>query len=221
MSVVPTSPPIKSTNNDLLSSEPTIKSPSLLDPVNSSCPFDQLSADKSSVNSSSSTGFIHPSDSSDLSYNYPRHCYLTAAAKVNNIPGIVLLDTGSGVTIISSNHWRIIGTNSPITSYDGPEIQGPEGSSIGPEGRVFVQITLAGITIRHPAVLAKNFDHLILLGNDYMKSIGLVLDLQDNKMWLRTDPDRQYSISSDLTQAGRIDVPVMSTEHRVIAPYHI
>ncbi|CAF5170463.1 unnamed protein product, partial [Rotaria magnacalcarata] len=32
---------------------------------------------------------------------------------------------------------------------------------------------------------------------------------------------RQYSISSDLTQAGRIDVPVMSTEHRVIAPYHI
>ncbi|CAF4946396.1 unnamed protein product, partial [Rotaria magnacalcarata] len=40
-------------------------------------------------------------------------------------------------------------------------------------------------------------------------------------MWLRTDPDRQYSISSDLTQAGRIDVPVMSTEHRVIAPYHI
>ncbi|CAF4185502.1 unnamed protein product, partial [Rotaria magnacalcarata] len=106
---------------------------------------------------------------------------------------------------------RIIGTNSPITPYDGPEIQGPEGSSIGPEGRVFVQITLAGIAIRHPAVLAKNFDHLILLGNDYMKSSGLVLDLQDNKMWLRTDPDRQYSISSDLTQAGRIDVPVMST----------
>ena len=54
-----------------------------------------------------------------------------------------------------------------------------------------------------------------------MKSIGLVLDLQDNKMWLRTRPDRQYPISSDLTQAGRIDVPVISTERRVIDPYHI
>ncbi|CAF4510386.1 unnamed protein product [Rotaria magnacalcarata] len=40
-------------------------------------------------------------------------------------------------------------------------------------------------------------------------------------MWLRTDPTRRYSISSDLTQAGRIDVPVFSTERRVIAPYHI
>lgn len=201
-------------------------SSSNLSSISSNTPY--ISSDSSSFSippppphCSKSTGFINSSDSSDLSSNYPRHCYLTSAAKVNNIPGIVLLDTGSGVTIISSSHWRIIGTNSPITSYDGPEIQGPEGSSIGPEGRVFVQITLAGITIRHPAILAKHFDHLILLGNDYMKSIGLVLDLQDNKMWLRTHPDRQYSISSDLTQAGRIDVPVMSTEHRVIAPYHI
>ncbi|CAF4783480.1 unnamed protein product, partial [Rotaria magnacalcarata] len=40
-SVIPTPPPIKSTNNDLLSSEPTIKSSSLLDSVNSSCHFDQ------------------------------------------------------------------------------------------------------------------------------------------------------------------------------------
>ncbi|CAF5108412.1 unnamed protein product, partial [Rotaria sp. Silwood1] len=40
-------------------------------------------------------------------------------------------------------------------------------------------------------------------------------------MWLRQHPERSYSISSDLTQAGRIDVPVISTERRIIASYHI
>ncbi|CAF3358581.1 unnamed protein product [Rotaria socialis] len=171
--------------------------------------------------STKSIGFIVPPNASNTSYNYPRDCYLTTEAKINDIPGIVLLDTGSGVTIISSSHWKIINSGGPIAPYNGPEIQGPDGSSIGPEGRVVVQITLAGSTTHHPAVLARNFHHLILLGNDFMKSIGLVLDLQDNKMWLRTDPTRRYSISSDLTQAGRIDVPVLSTERRVIAPYHI
>ncbi|CAF4344850.1 unnamed protein product, partial [Rotaria magnacalcarata] len=86
---------------------------------------------------------------------------------------------------------------------NGPDIQGPDGSSIGAEGLVSVRITMAGITIQHSAILAKNFHQLILLGNDYMKSIGLVLDLQANRMWLRQYPEQYYSISSDLTHAGR------------------
>ena len=40
-------------------------------------------------------------------------------------------------------------------------------------------------------------------------------------MWRRDYPDRTYSVSSDLSQAGRVDVPVISTERRTIAPYHI
>ena len=92
-----------------------------------------------------------------------------------------MLDTGSGVTIISSDHWKVIGTADRILPYRGPEIQGPDGSSIGPEGQVNVDITMTGVNVQHPAILAKNFHHLILLGNDYMKSIGLVLDLQMNK----------------------------------------
>ena len=94
-------------------------------------------------------------------------------------------------------------------------------SSIGPEGNIFVQITMAYITITHPAIIAKYFYHLIPLGNDYMKSIGLVLDLQEGKMWLRDHPEQSYPVSSDLTNAGRIDVPVKSIERRIIAPYHI
>ena len=37
-------------------------------------------------------------------------------------------------------------------------------------------------------------------------------------MWLCTDPNLRYSLSSDLTLAWRIDLPVISTEQRVIAP---
>ncbi|CAF4284930.1 unnamed protein product, partial [Rotaria sordida] len=148
--------------------------------------------------------------------------YLTAEAKINDIPGVVLLDTGSGLTIINSRHWSLIVDQSiPPTPYDGADIHGPEGSSIRPIGWVEVKINIAGVIIQHKAVLAANFDHLILLGNDVMKTIGLVLDIQANKMWLRSQPDITYSISSDLTNMGRIDIPLLSTQLRTIPPFHI
>jgi hypothetical protein len=153
--------------------------------------------------------------------NHPPACYLTARAQINDVSGIVLLDTGSGVTIISPGHWKIIGASAPIRPYVGPGILGPDGSSIGPEDLVTVKITMAGTTVQHPAIFARNFHHLILLGNDYMKSIGLVVDLQANKMWRRDHSALTYSVSSDLTEAGRMDVLVTSTERRIIAPYHI
>lgn len=200
---------------------PPIQSSSTSDSADSSYHLDKLFVTQIPPQLSQSTGFISRRDHSNSFDIYPRHCYLTTAAKINDISGIVLLDTGSGVTIISSKHWELIGTSDSIIPYHGPEIQGPDGSSIGPVGHVTVQVTLAGVTIQHNAILATHFRHLILLGNDYMKSIGLVLDLQDSKMWLRSHPDRTYPISSDLTQAGRLDIPVVSTEPRIIAPYHI
>jgi hypothetical protein len=152
----------------------------------------------------------------------PPDCYLTAEAKINGIPGIVLLDTGSGLTIISSRHWAIIGDKSlPVQPYDGPDIHGPDGSSIKPDGYVTTTIALAGIILQHRAILARNLDHFVLLGNDFMKSIGLVLDIRGNKMWLSDHPHKRYDISSDLTHVDRIDVPLFSIERRVIPPYHI
>jgi hypothetical protein len=226
--------PPSSTISDTLSHIPLSSSPSISSasssshvPTSSIISHENLLPAPSLPHRSTSTGFITavdavPSvDTVNSSIYQPRACFLTATAEVNNISGIVLLDTGSGVSIISSSHWHIIAAHQPVHPYHGPAIQGPDGSSIGPEGYVSVQITMAGTTIQHPVILAKYFHHLILLGNDYMKSIGLVLDLQANKMWLRTDSERTYSVSSDLTQAGRIDVPVISAERRVIAPYHI
>jgi hypothetical protein len=70
-------------------------------------------------------------------------------------------------------------------------------------------------------VLATNFEHLILIGNDFMKIIGLVLDIQANKMWLRSRPDILYSISSDLTNVGRLDIPLLSTQLRTIPSFHL
>ncbi|CAM4845028.1 unnamed protein product [Rotaria magnacalcarata] len=125
----------------------------------------------------------------------PPTSYLIAEAKVNGIRGLVLLDTGSGLTIISFQHWSIIGDkSSPLTPYTGPDIHGPE---------------------------AKNFKHLILIGNDLMKNIGIVLDIQANKMWLRTKPNLQYDISSDLSNARRLDVPLLSTQSRTIPPFYM
>ncbi|CAF2157443.1 unnamed protein product, partial [Rotaria magnacalcarata] len=67
----------------------------------------------------------------------PPTSYLIVEAKVNDIRGLVLLDAGSGLTIISFQHWSIIGDkSSPLTPYTGPDIHGPEGSSICPVGWV-------------------------------------------------------------------------------------
>ncbi|CAF4752420.1 unnamed protein product, partial [Rotaria sp. Silwood2] len=54
-----------------------------------------------------------------------------------------------------------------------------------------------------------------------MKAVGLVLDIQANKMWLRSEPNLKYDISSDIINAGRIDVPLLSTQLRTVPPYHI
>ncbi|CAF4396540.1 unnamed protein product [Rotaria sp. Silwood2] len=162
------------------------------------------------------------SRTSNINIISPPASYLVAEAKVNGIPGVVLLDTGSGLTIISSQHWSIIGNKSiPPTSYDGSDIHGPEGSSIYPVSWVTVDVAIAGSVIQHKAVLAKNFTHLILIGNDIMKAVGLVLDIQANKMWLRSEPNLKYDISSDIINAGRIDVPLFSTQLRTVPPYHI
>ena len=52
-----------------------------------------------------------------------------------------------------------------------------------------INITITGTVIQHRDVLAKSFKHLILIGNDLMKAVGLILDIQANKMWLRIKPD--------------------------------
>jgi len=133
------------------------------------------------------------SSTTNINIISPCTSYLIAEAQVNGISGVVLLDTGSGLTIISSRHWSIIGAKSaPPAVYDGPDIHGPEGSSIRPVGLVNITITIAGVVVQHQVILAQNFEHLILLGNDFMKIIGLVLDIQANKMWLRSRPDITY-----------------------------
>lgn len=84
-----------------------------------------------------------------------------------------------------------------------------------------MKITIAGFTREHSAILAKKFHHLVLLDNDFMKSIGLVLELPGNHMCLRDSSERTYSISCDLTQPVRIDVTVISNELRTIVPYYV
>lgn len=82
------------------------------------------------VSRSSSSGFLTSSNLVDAVPPSSRSCYLTARAQINNIPGIVLLDTGSGVTIISSRHWSVLGSPDSVRPYHGPAIHGPDDSSI-------------------------------------------------------------------------------------------
>ena len=148
--------------------------------------------------------------------------YLTAEAKINAISTIVLLDTGSGLTIINARYWSILSNpSSSFLPYDGADIHGADGNSIHPIARVTIQVAIAGVSCEHPAILAQTFEHCILLGNDFMKVIGLVLDIQANTMWLRHRPHLKYAISSDLSHAGQVNIPLLSTESRTIPQFHL
>ncbi|CAF3821983.1 unnamed protein product, partial [Rotaria magnacalcarata] len=193
-------PTIISSSTLLKSSKPTINSSQLISSTNNNnndsntlvTPMSSFILPSSSKNMKCD---ITSSYSNQINIDSPPTSYLIAEAKVNSIRGLVLLDTGSGLTIISFQHWSIIGDkSSPLTPYTGPDIHGPE---------------------------AKNFKHLILIGNDLMKNIGIVLDIQANKMWLRTKPNLQYDISSDLSNARRLDVPLLSTQSRTIPPFYM
>ncbi|CAF4601701.1 unnamed protein product, partial [Didymodactylos carnosus] len=133
----------------------------------------------------------------------------TTKGKVHNIEGILTIDTGAGVTIINYNYWKLIGGNlDSITPYFEADIVGPEGSSVEPVGWVEAEITVAGQTICHPSILAKKFNQLVLLGTDFLHKAGIVLDIRDGRLWRKSRPTEKYLLSTELYQAGRLDVPV-------------
>ena len=70
-----------------------------------------------SINSDTST-----SDSNHINTIPSSTSYLVTEAHVNGIPGQVLLNTGFGPSIISSQHWSVIG-DKIIQSipYSGPD----------------------------------------------------------------------------------------------------
>ncbi|CAF4881812.1 unnamed protein product, partial [Rotaria socialis] len=188
----------------LSSSEPLITSSQALSSTSiTTDPYTNLDTPIASSTSPTASNDINSDTQSsffnDIKPGSSSASYLIAEAKINGIRGVVLLDTGSGRTTISSQHWSIIGDKSiRPTPYIGPDIKGPEKAS-----------------------LAKRFTHFILIGNDFMKTNGLVLDIQANKMWIRSMPDLKYDISSDIINAGHIDIPLISTQRRSIPPYHV
>ncbi|CAF1632214.1 unnamed protein product, partial [Adineta steineri] len=202
------------TSSELISNECINTNPC----INSSQTTITSTIPSSTTHSTSDRAF---NSNNNILINSPSASYLIAEAKINDISCRVLLDTGSGLTIISSRYWSLIGD--PFLSsepYQGPDIHGPDGSSIFPVGLVEITITIAGVIVQHKAVLAQNFEHLILLGNDFMKLIGLVLDIQANKMWLRSRPALTYTISSDLSHASRMEIPLLSTQTYTIPSFH-
>ncbi|CAF0842033.1 unnamed protein product [Didymodactylos carnosus] len=162
---------------------------------------------------------LTPTDSS-ASYKITRGC-ATTKGRINDINGILTIDTGAGVTIMNYQHWIIIGGDSKdIHPYSGSDIVGPEGSSIQPAGWIDIDITVAGQITRHPCILAQKFNQLILLGTDFLYKAGIILDIRGGRLWRKSKPVDKYLLNTDLYQAGRLDVPVYATEKRILPPYH-
>ncbi|CAF5228542.1 unnamed protein product, partial [Rotaria magnacalcarata] len=126
-------PTIISSSTLLTSSKSTLNSSQLISSTNNNNNNDSntLVTSMSSSTLPSSSNYmkcdITSSFSNQIDTVSPPTSYLIVEAKVNDIRGLVLLDAGSGLAIISFQHWSIIGDkSSPLTPYTGPDIHGPE-----------------------------------------------------------------------------------------------
>ncbi|CAF4442554.1 unnamed protein product [Didymodactylos carnosus] len=159
------------------------------------------------------------SNASASFYTIKRGC-ATAKGKLLGTVGIFTLDTGACVSIVSSDYWRLLKGTEAILRYSSADIVCPEGSSIEPVGWTEADVTLAGQTVRHSVILARKFNQKLLLGTDFMFEIGLVLDTQDRRYWLRDKPLAKFLLSTDLHQSGRLDIPVYAVEKKRLRPFH-
>jgi len=100
--------------------------------------------------------------------------------KANEIDVISLVDTGSEVSIID---YRLsLRLACDIFPYDGPQLKAVNGSSVRVLGRTFIDVRVPEklCNRRICPIVVKNFDFDLLLGNDFNKNAGLVIDCSKN-----------------------------------------
>jgi hypothetical protein len=100
--------------------------------------------------------------------------------KANEIDVISLVDTGSEVSIID---YRLsLRLACDIFPYDGPQLKAVNGSSVRALGRTFIDVRVPEKLCNRKIcpIVVKNFDFDLLLGNDFNKNAGLVIDCSKN-----------------------------------------
>ena len=101
--------------------------------------------------------------------------YLVLKVNKSTIKG--LIDTGSGTTLMRENIVDKLNLKlQPLDFNDPTCLFAAEGSSMHVKGTVDVNFYLSGLHILHTAYVVSNMDESLILGRDFIRQNGVVLD---------------------------------------------
>ena len=101
--------------------------------------------------------------------------------KVNGVPTLLLVDTGSAVTIIHRRLWEQ-GQASTLQKVDGGPIVAANGQSLSILGQVKSHILLAGGEFIHDVLVADDVSQDCLLGADFLTAHGFIIDFNSRML---------------------------------------
>lgn len=117
--------------------------------------------------------------------------------KVNNSTIRGLLDTGSGTTLLRENMLHKLNLKLKPVDLDDPVcLFAAEGSPMQVLGSVEIKFYLSGLHILHTVYVVSNMDEALILGRDFMRQNGVVID---------------YVTGSASVYGGLLTVPIINS----------
>ena len=105
------------------------------------------------------------------------------SCSVYDVPVSFLIDTGAGVSLLSTSIWeKIKPTKEELNPIVTHRLVGVDGVPIKVDGTVSVPITIGSMTVQHDFIVAKQITAEAILGLDFLEAKKCILDLAGGKM---------------------------------------
>lgn len=125
---------------------------------------------------------------------HSRNCYIPG--HLFDIPVNFLVDTGADVTVVRRDVWDEC-SGGTLEPWEGAvQLRNASGKPLQVCGTGKAQITLGGKLFLHPVVIVDGLAMEALLGLDFIKSVGCILDIPQRKLIIKHRKDMVVPMES-------------------------
>jgi hypothetical protein len=136
---------------------------------------------------------------------------------LNHHPARILLDTGSGGTLVQSNYKINANFIEPIK---GLTIKAANGSLMVPKGKTLMNLEIGGLHTKYPAIDMDNINYDVILGNDFLAAFNTKINYEGPTVTFNELPSVQLDISNQnatsygvrIEQKTREEEPTLDTD---------
>ncbi|XP_065197542.1 uncharacterized protein LOC135829063 [Sycon ciliatum] len=133
------------------------------------------------------------------------HRPFTVPVTIQSMQFNALLDTGSAVTLVSNKVWSSLPVRTPLVKQSLPDLATVDGSSIPLHGSACLSFSIDGRQVSHN-VLVGDVQPDVLLGVDFFRAHGCVLNPADNSLKFPTNSPSHADACIDDTSSARHQV---------------